>query len=634
MPTIAEIRQKYPQYSDMSDAELAGALHKKYYSDMPVSDFMSKIGMGSGLPSDDAVSVARTGVGGLIEGIPVVGPYIRSGVEKAAAGTVAAFSDRTYDDVLRQIQQMNIEEKAENPITDKGAQIAGAVAGTLPLVAAAPGLMGASGSLLTRTAASGLSSSALSGADTAVRTDGDLEKTADAMKWGLGLGLAAPAAGMAIGKAVEPIGRWVRPPSRAQSAIARAASADGVDDIATKLADLGDNAMVMDLGPNLQRQAGALASLPGEAQQTIRSAVSQRQAQAGSRIASSLDEAIGQNVDTIALADDIIAKRSAASAPLYEAAYGKTVPFTKELETLLKRPSMDRALKKAQELAADEGIAWKPTPDVRQLDLTKRALDDVISAAKRAGSNNEARILQQQKDMLVGMIDDAVPEYAAARKAFSGPSSVLDALEEGQSVFKRSMTPNQLRTSLLKMDEGQKEAFMQGGRAAVADVMGTARNDALAARNLFSQGYNKEKLELLVGAEEAKRMLSALDAETAFARTRDVVTGNSESAARLAAQNDVTVGKSGDGIFKMAANMRFGDAAGAVLDKITGGIRSASQQRGNQELARILTADAISPQEATQAIKLVQEAAKRGEIAADEARRLIQAIPVAGSQRR
>ncbi|WP_176526733.1 hypothetical protein [Rhizobium subbaraonis] len=390
----------------------------------------------------------------------------------------------------------------------------------------------------------------------------------------------------------------------------------------------------MDLGPNLQRQAGALASLPGEAQQTIRSAVSQRQAQAGSRIASSLDEAIGQNVDTIALADDIIAKRAAASAPLYEAAYGKSVPFTKELETLLKRPSMDRALKKAQELAADEGIAWKPTPDVRQLDLTKRALDDVISAAKRAGSNNEARILQQQKDMLVGMIDDAVPEYAAARKAFSGPSSVLDALEEGQSVFKRSMTPNQLRTSLLKMDEGQKEAFMQGGRAAVADVMGTARNDALAARNLFSQGYNKEKLELLVGPEEAKRMLGALDAEAAFARTRDVVTGNSESAARLAAQNDVTVGKSGDGIFKMAANMRFGDAAGAVLDKITGGIRSASQERGNQELARILTADAISPQEATQAIKLVQEAAKRGEIAADEARLLIQAIPVAGSQQR
>lgn len=45
MPTIAEIRQKYPQYSDMSDADLAGALHRKFYSDMPVEQFNAKIGL-------------------------------------------------------------------------------------------------------------------------------------------------------------------------------------------------------------------------------------------------------------------------------------------------------------------------------------------------------------------------------------------------------------------------------------------------------------------------------------------------------------------------------------------------------------------------------------------------------------
>lgn len=45
MPTIAEVRQKYPQYQDMSDADLAGALHRKYYSDMPVEQFNAKIGL-------------------------------------------------------------------------------------------------------------------------------------------------------------------------------------------------------------------------------------------------------------------------------------------------------------------------------------------------------------------------------------------------------------------------------------------------------------------------------------------------------------------------------------------------------------------------------------------------------------
>lgn len=43
MLTINEIRQKYPQYSDMSDEELTGKLHEKYYSDMPKTEFYSKI---------------------------------------------------------------------------------------------------------------------------------------------------------------------------------------------------------------------------------------------------------------------------------------------------------------------------------------------------------------------------------------------------------------------------------------------------------------------------------------------------------------------------------------------------------------------------------------------------------------
>src|SRR5687768_14833923 len=47
MATLAEIRQKYPQYSDMSDGALADALHKKFYSDMPRGDFDAKIGVQS-----------------------------------------------------------------------------------------------------------------------------------------------------------------------------------------------------------------------------------------------------------------------------------------------------------------------------------------------------------------------------------------------------------------------------------------------------------------------------------------------------------------------------------------------------------------------------------------------------------
>jgi len=44
MPTLAEVRQRYPQYADMPDDQLAGALHQKFYSDMPFEDFSKRIG--------------------------------------------------------------------------------------------------------------------------------------------------------------------------------------------------------------------------------------------------------------------------------------------------------------------------------------------------------------------------------------------------------------------------------------------------------------------------------------------------------------------------------------------------------------------------------------------------------------
>lgn len=43
--TIQEVRQKYPQYTDLSDKQLVDALHSKYYSDIPINDFYNQVGL-------------------------------------------------------------------------------------------------------------------------------------------------------------------------------------------------------------------------------------------------------------------------------------------------------------------------------------------------------------------------------------------------------------------------------------------------------------------------------------------------------------------------------------------------------------------------------------------------------------
>lgn len=42
---LAEFRQKYPEYDDMSDTAFADALYRKYYSDVPRDEFNAKIGL-------------------------------------------------------------------------------------------------------------------------------------------------------------------------------------------------------------------------------------------------------------------------------------------------------------------------------------------------------------------------------------------------------------------------------------------------------------------------------------------------------------------------------------------------------------------------------------------------------------
>lgn len=61
---IQEIRAQYPQYNDLSDTQLADALHGKYYSDMSRAEFYTKIGIASKAEPTamDRVNAATSGV--------------------------------------------------------------------------------------------------------------------------------------------------------------------------------------------------------------------------------------------------------------------------------------------------------------------------------------------------------------------------------------------------------------------------------------------------------------------------------------------------------------------------------------------------------------------------------------------
>lgn len=92
MPTIAEIRQQYPQYGSVSDQQLADALHDKFYSSIPKDEFYKKIGVPEPSAWDKVAGAAKAAGSGLVEGVANtaglpgdVGALIGKGV-RAAAG--------------------------------------------------------------------------------------------------------------------------------------------------------------------------------------------------------------------------------------------------------------------------------------------------------------------------------------------------------------------------------------------------------------------------------------------------------------------------------------------------------------------------------------------------------------------
>jgi len=52
---LDQLRQQYPQYGDLSDQQLADAIHRKFYSDIPRERFFQQLG----LPADDGLAAER-----------------------------------------------------------------------------------------------------------------------------------------------------------------------------------------------------------------------------------------------------------------------------------------------------------------------------------------------------------------------------------------------------------------------------------------------------------------------------------------------------------------------------------------------------------------------------------------------
>jgi hypothetical protein len=109
---LQDFRKAHPQYDDLSDDALAGAMHKKFYADLPREDFDRQIG----LPQKGVVSRGVTAVGNVVSNVaktvkgkqdpafadvPAYIPETPDLARGQAQAKMVTFGDESYADILK-----------------------------------------------------------------------------------------------------------------------------------------------------------------------------------------------------------------------------------------------------------------------------------------------------------------------------------------------------------------------------------------------------------------------------------------------------------------------------------------------------------------------------------------------------
>ena len=97
----------------------------------------------AGPPPERAHGALNAAARGLVDGVPIIGPAILGGIDRADAAVRALTNDTRYGDEFAKAQRYDADVSAEHPIAHGAGEVAGGVVGTAPLVVAAPAAFGA-----------------------------------------------------------------------------------------------------------------------------------------------------------------------------------------------------------------------------------------------------------------------------------------------------------------------------------------------------------------------------------------------------------------------------------------------------------------------------------------------------------
>lgn len=427
---------------------------------------------------------------GALNGIPIAGPAVVSGIERAAAATQAAREGVPYDTALANVQQQANLDKSVYPTTNTVGNVAGATtaymgAGAVPGVARALGMSG--GSLAGQMAAGATSNALIGRADAYARGQDP--------RMGVAYGAAGGAAGPVIGKVASGVLNGV---GAAIAPFTESGRGNIANNLITRFADNGPtsanaNQLVPGSIPTLAQATAnpGLATLERGLRDVNPNLFIEREA----ANSSARDAAFGAiKGDSVSL-DNLIQARAQAADPLRDAALANpqgpadASGVMNKINEILASPagqrdSVVKALGNIQNKLVT-GIQEMPDgsklqvlqDDPRQLYGVRQAIGDMLSPLARNTDSNAqlaSRELMQVRGELDNAIEGSAPGFKNYLQTFADMSKPVNAQELLQ---KLNVTDSKGNMTLAKVDNAIKNVEKARGATGANDAKSLSFDD-------------------------------------------------------------------------------------------------------------------------------------------------------------
>ena len=323
---------------------------------------------------------------------------------------------------------------------------------------------------------------------------------------------------------------------------------------------------------------------------------------------------VGKTPMDIAAAD---AARTSATAPLYKIADKALVESDAGLSALLQRPSMDKVLARAKNLAEEKGAAFQMGENIpaqtipstildasgkpmgatiipaevarypgTSLHYMKLAFDDLIHDPAAFGiGKNEAAAIDGTRKTFLKWFENKVPEYGAARELYSAGSKPINQMQVGQFLEGKLIPALGEETGKLRAT-GFATAVENAPATIKKAVVGAPRYDSL------SKILAPEQMAVIDGI---KNDLARI-AETEYAAGKgmksspDLLKTGSEALSGLQAPNLLN---------------RIVAVANEIIHRLKGGV--------NEKIAIEIATEMLDPKLAAAALKKAMDRKARGQ---------------------